>query len=268
MTVMAGMVTTIIPVFNRPALLQEAALSVMGQTCRPIGMIVVDDRSTDRTAEVAEALRHPHPGCIRVVRQSNAGPGRAQPSGLDLASGEFIQLIDSDDIVLPRKFAPQVEALRSSPDAEIACGQSYEENHRKDPPRCCGPIQPWINEEDWEFEVLAAAAGAPLAFVEEIVSVHRVLAEGERLSDAGSSDRRKLRDRALSRQSILASALKAGVAEDAPEMASFSRAVFLLARQCAEAGLGDEAADLHTLACRASPWSAAIRARLKPPTCP
>ncbi|WP_259722028.1 glycosyltransferase family A protein [Synechococcus sp. CS-1328] len=135
------MVTTIIPVFNRHALLREAVVSVLAQTHRPIEIIVVDDGSSDHTPEVAEALRQAHPGCIRVIQQANAGPGRTRQSGLERARGEFIQFLDSDDILLPHKFAFQVAALRASADAGIADGQSYKENHRMDPPRCSGPIR-------------------------------------------------------------------------------------------------------------------------------
>ncbi|MCP9927900.1 glycosyltransferase family 2 protein [Cyanobium sp. CH-040] len=293
-----GLVTTIIPFFNRPGLLKEAVNSVLAQVYRPIEIILVDDGSTDDSSAIAEIFTQAHPGLVALIRQPNRGPGSARQAGLDRASGEFVQFLDSDDILLPRKFALQVAALRASPSAEIAYGHAFEENHRIDPPSCygpiratgvpqsllfprllierwwptstplfrrdllskIGPIKPWITEEDWEYEARAAALSPKLVFVEENLSVTRIFAHTTRLSDAGSNDRRKLRHRALARQSIFASALKGGVSEAAPEVAFFSRAAFLLSRQCAEAGLNSEAADLHALACRAArhqglPWS-------------
>src|SRR5207253_899944 len=67
-----GLVTTIIPVFNRPALLREAVASVLAQTYRPIEIVIVDDGSTDETPDVAQELASAQPGILRVIRQENA----------------------------------------------------------------------------------------------------------------------------------------------------------------------------------------------------
>ena len=97
----AGLVSTVIPVHNRAALLQEAVASVLAQTYRPIEVIVVDDGSTDDTPEAARALVAQHAGEVFVVHQPNAGPGMAREAGRRAARGEFIQYLDSDDVLLP-----------------------------------------------------------------------------------------------------------------------------------------------------------------------
>ncbi|MFN9620170.1 MAG: glycosyltransferase family 2 protein [Synechococcaceae cyanobacterium] len=285
-----GLITTIIPVYNRPHLLQEAVQSVLQQQYPHTEIIIIDDGSTDDTPERATALMAAHPSRIRLLQQPNSGPGRARQHGIDHARGEFIQFLDSDDLLLPEKFLRQVAALRQNPEAEIAYGKSYEENHMLGAPRCSGPmratgiplrhlfprllnerwwttscplyrkrlldrigpIQDWINEEDWEYDARAGAERAPLVFVDAAVSLRRILTSTEHLSAHGSSDPRKLRDRALAQQSIHRCALRAGTTSDCPEMQTFCRSAFLLSRQCAQAGLEQEAADLQNLARLAS----------------
>ncbi len=285
----ATLVSTIIPVYNRPRLLAEAINSVLAQTHRPIEIIIVDDGSTDNTPQVAERLRAIHPDSIRLIRQANGGPGCARQAGLNLARGSFIQFLDSDDLLLPNKFALQVDALTKNFDAEIAYGPSYEEVHLDGAPRCdgpmrgtgtpqshlfprllnerwwttssplyrrrlldrIGPIQPWINEEDWEYDARCAAEGTALVYTNAVLSLRRLFVDGDHLSSHGSSNPLKLSHRALAQQSIFQCALKAGVTLAAPEMKRFSRSAFLLSRQCAEAGLENEAVSLHHLACSA-----------------
>ena len=284
------LITTIIPVYNRPFLLPEAVESVLAQTYRPIEIIIVDDGSTDSTPDVINQLCAAHPDCIRVIHQANGGPGLARQAGLDAAAGEFIQFLDSDDLLLPEKFALQLSAFLSFPEAEIAYGASYEEKHLDGAPRCegpirgtghaytslfprllnerwwststplyrrrlllrIGPIQPWINEEDWEYDARCAAEGVSLAYTNAVVSLRRLFSDGDHLSSQGSSNPRKLAHRALAQQSIFRCARRAGVALHAPEMKRFARSAFLLSRQCAEAGLECEADRLHHLAGTAS----------------
>jgi glycosyltransferase involved in cell wall biosynthesis len=120
----SDLVSTIIPVYNRPQMLREAVASVLAQTYRPIEIIVVDDGSTDETPRVAEALAAEHPEEIRFVRKENSGPGPTREAGRQMARGEFIQYLDSDDLLRPRKFEIMVRALRERPNAEPPTGIS------------------------------------------------------------------------------------------------------------------------------------------------
>ena len=124
-TTVAGLVSTIIPVHNRAALLREAVASVLAQTYRPIEIIIVDDGSTDDTPGVADSLAAGSPDAIAVVHQGNTGPGLAREAGRQKARGEFIQYLDSDDVLLPRKFEFQILGLRSSPECGIAYGKTH-----------------------------------------------------------------------------------------------------------------------------------------------
>src|SRR5215472_7466164 len=106
-----GLASTIIPVHNRALLLRQAVASVLAQTYRPIEIIIVDDGSTDDTAREAEALAKAYSG-VRAIHRSNGGPGAARETGRLAANGEFIQYLDSDDLLLPNKFELQVNGLR------------------------------------------------------------------------------------------------------------------------------------------------------------
>jgi len=118
------LVSVIVPVFNRPEKVAACLNSVHAQSHRPIEVIVVDDGSTDETPLVLEELRRvwAEEGSpdfqVRVIRQSNAGAPAARNRGLREASGQWIQFLDSDDLLLPRKISNGLlEANRSN--AEI-----------------------------------------------------------------------------------------------------------------------------------------------------
>ena len=284
------LVSTVIPVYNRARLLIDSVDSVIAQTYRPIEIILVDDGSTDETPTVLADLVRRWPDLVQVVSQANAGPGPARQRGLELAKGDFVQFLDSDDLLLPEKFSHQVAALVASPEAQICYGRSYEEDYSRQPVRRAGPMRhtgryhrylfplllverwwttssplyrrsllqrigpwrAWLNEEDWEYDARAGATGACLCWVDQDVSVRRINLAPEHLSTGGTEDPRKLLHRAAARQSIFLSAIAAGMDKRRPEMAHFARSAFLLSRQCGLAGLEDASRDLFALARRAS----------------
>ncbi len=84
-----NLVSTIIPVYNRPTMLHNAVACLLAQTYRPIEIVIVDDGSTDSTPEVCQELAAAHPGLVLAVRQANAGPGAAREQGRGVARGEF-----------------------------------------------------------------------------------------------------------------------------------------------------------------------------------
>lgn len=120
------LVSVIIPTRNRAGMLGDALRSVELQSWRPIECIVVDDGSTDDTAEALRAwedrLRGERDFVLRVLRQPHGGAPRARNAGLAAARGEFIQFLDSDDILLPGKLQRSVEALRTHPDLDYVVG--------------------------------------------------------------------------------------------------------------------------------------------------
>jgi len=126
-------ISVIIPAYNRAGLIGETLQSLLNQTMPAKEIIVVDDGSTDGTAETvlkmlklgeAEKLKisegKPWPE-FKVFRQENAGPGAARNRGLVEATGEFVHFFDSDDIAAPNKHEVQLKALFET-GADIAYG--------------------------------------------------------------------------------------------------------------------------------------------------
>ena len=112
-----GLVSTIIPVYNRPMMLPEAVDSVLSQSHSAVEVIIVNDGSSDDTPQVADQLAEANPDRVTVIHIDNSGPSLAREAGRQVAKGEFIQYLDSDDILYPEKFHLQVEALRNQESA-------------------------------------------------------------------------------------------------------------------------------------------------------
>ncbi|MEA2342512.1 MAG: hypothetical protein QOF63_681 [Thermoanaerobaculia bacterium] len=284
---MPPLASTIIPVFNRPGMVREAVDSVLAQTYRPIEIIVVDDGSTDDTPRVIEELAARHPE-VRGIRKPNGGPGLAREAGRTEASGEFIQYLDSDDLLMPRKFEIQVAALEAHPECGVAYGITRYRDAKGNEIECtwkpanqiqktifpsflvarwwdtptplyrrsvCDAAGPWTSlrhEEDWEYDCRVGATGALLAYVDEVVVEIRDHSDG-RLSGGGGDNRETLRDRAQAHALIASHARRAGVSPDAVEMQIFARELFHLARQCGAAGLTAESKRLVDIAASLSP---------------
>lgn len=107
---MEGLVSVIIPTYNRSAFLKEAIESVMVQTYRPIECIVVDDGSTDDTKKVVEEIAKTVDKNFKLlyIFQENSGSQVARNTGTKSSSGFFIQYLDSDDLLYPKKLEKQV----------------------------------------------------------------------------------------------------------------------------------------------------------------
>ena len=104
-------VSVIVPTFNRQPLLERALQSVLGQSVQPQEIIVIDDGSTDGTADWLQT-RYPQ---IRYHYQSNQGVSKARNTGISLANNPWIALLDSDDQWLESKLALQWERLNANP---------------------------------------------------------------------------------------------------------------------------------------------------------
>lgn len=97
-------VSVIIPLYNTEEFVGEALRSIQSQTLRETEILVVDDGSTDRSAAVVEAFAAGDRR-IRLLRQANAGQAAARNAALDIARGEFIYFMDSDDLLEPDALA-------------------------------------------------------------------------------------------------------------------------------------------------------------------
>ncbi|MCM3877589.1 MAG: glycosyltransferase, partial [Thermoanaerobaculia bacterium] len=113
-------VSAVVTAFQCEAFLAESLASVLGQTHPLEEVIVVDDGSTDGTAEVARSFG----GLVRVVSRPNGGPGAARNTGLAEARGDWIAFLDGDDAWTPDKTRLQLEAAAKAPSASLVFGHA------------------------------------------------------------------------------------------------------------------------------------------------
>lgn len=283
---MTDLVTIVVPVYNRAALLRRAVASAIAQTYRPIEIVIVNDGSTDDTAPTIVELERRHPE-VRSILRTNGGPGLARESGRQAAAGEFLQYLDSDDVLLPQKLELQVGSLKANGSAGIAYARTRYRDARGHEMRCtwktlldgeetifphflrgrlwetvtplyrtavasaAGPWSALRLEEDWEYDCRIGALGYRLAFIPEVLAEHFDDAPS-RLSRGSALDPTRVRDRAEAHTLIYGHARKAGIAPEVEQMQHFARELFLLARQAGAAKLPHESRRLFALARDAS----------------
>jgi glycosyltransferase involved in cell wall biosynthesis len=272
------LVSTIIPAFNRQRMLSDAVESVLAQTYRPIEIIIIDDGSTDDTLLVAKSFERKY-SFIKVISIENSGVGVAREVGREYVNGEFIQYLDSDDLLEKDKFTQQVEALKRETDAAACYGKTdifitrdsttikawkrtgekidsllpsmlagrwwgtSSALYRRSVCDSAGPWRNLINEEDWEYDCRLALSNNNLCYVDKTVSIQRQH-QDSRLSANGSSDVKKLASRARARQLIISHALEFGLDSDTVEFEHLLIGCFLLCRQCGAHGLRHESKQL------------------------
>jgi glycosyltransferase involved in cell wall biosynthesis len=277
------LVSTVIPAFNRPGLLEQAVQSVITQTYRPIEVVLVDDGSTDETPQVCRDLADRYPQIVRCVFQENGGPGAARAAGTAIVRGEFLQYLDSDDRLQPAKFERQVAALRSHPDCDVAYCKTRQYWHKAPPDdvatartgvkfqrlfpellqgRCwrtltplyrraiverAGPWSSLRQDEDWEFEARIAALGVKLVWCDEFLADVRNH-DAPRAGGLSLCDPHRMRDRCAAHRLIYEHARRAGMNPADRPLQFFARTLFLLARQAGALGLTGESETLFDLA--------------------
>jgi glycosyltransferase involved in cell wall biosynthesis len=112
-------VSVVIPCYNQARFLSEAIESALAQTHRPTETIVVDDGSTDDTAQVAAGY-----AAVRYVPQRNRGQGAARNEGLKHVTGTFVVFLDSDDRLLPSALDTGVRCFEAHPERAFVAGRS------------------------------------------------------------------------------------------------------------------------------------------------
>ncbi len=108
------LISVIIPAFNAEIFLAKTLESVLSQTYQNIEILVVDDGSTDTTAEIIKSFAQKD-SRISLLQQSNAGVAAARNLAIEKSRGEYIAPIDADDIWYPQNLEKQVKCLNSSP---------------------------------------------------------------------------------------------------------------------------------------------------------
>jgi glycosyltransferase involved in cell wall biosynthesis len=117
----APRVTIVIPTYNRAGpLLEQAIESVLGQDYPELDLLVLDDGSSDETPSLLERYAERHPGRFRSDRHDNIGQAKTLNRGYEMAQGELLGYLNSDDVLLPGAISKLVAAMEANPDAVLA----------------------------------------------------------------------------------------------------------------------------------------------------
>lgn len=186
--------TAVIPAYNAEAFIGEALESILTQSVPPDRVIVVDDGSTDGTADVVRAFG----GAVEYVRQDNTGPGGATTRGFAMVTSPWIATVDADDLWLPNKIERQFDFIEANPEVagvfgriaefEGSAGSEVDENRaydgwsrttmllRADVAHEAGPLVDDASKLgemiDWMARI--REAGHKLAMLPEVLSLRRL----------------------------------------------------------------------------------------------
>ena len=105
------LVSVVIPCYNAQQWVSEAIESCLNQTYSALEIIVVDDGSTDNSLEVLREFQARYPQRIQVLTQAQSGAPVARNHGFKLSKGSYLQFLDADDVILPRKIESQMQRV-------------------------------------------------------------------------------------------------------------------------------------------------------------
>jgi len=149
------MFSIVMPLWNKRHVLADTVASVLGQSWAGFELVVVDDGSTDGSADLIASFSDSR---IRILTQANAGPGPARNAGIEAARHDWIAFLDADDIWSPDHLAELDRIRRQFPQAGLI-GTAFVRRGRDDPDPPAGPDPPAIALIDY-FE--REASGAPI----------------------------------------------------------------------------------------------------------
>jgi glycosyltransferase involved in cell wall biosynthesis len=113
------LVSVIIPVFNGERYVADAIASVLAQRHHALEVIVVDDGSTDASADVVRRIVDAR---CRLVRQTSSGAAAARNRGISESTGTLLAFLDADDVWTPDKLERQLHALTAEPEIDMVFG--------------------------------------------------------------------------------------------------------------------------------------------------
>ena len=118
------LISVIMPLYNAERFVGESIENVLRQTVGDFELIVIDDASTDASAEIARAYAAKDNRIVLMHNELNSGAARTRNRALDAARGKFITFMDADDLCSPERFAKQLAFFERHPQTDI-CGSYY-----------------------------------------------------------------------------------------------------------------------------------------------
>ncbi len=110
-------ISVIIPAYNCAKTIKETIESVLNQSFTDLELLVINDGSTDSSLDIVSKIKDSR---IKIFSYTNAGGNVSRNRGINHAVGEFISLLDADDIWTPDKLATQLQALEENPPTKVA----------------------------------------------------------------------------------------------------------------------------------------------------
>lgn len=150
-------ISVVIPLYNKAAEIERTLGSVLGQSVLPREVIIIDDGSTDGSAEIVERMATP---LVRLLRQENAGVSAARNRAIEMASGRWVALLDGDDWWKPDYLSAMARLIERYPDCGAYGSAFYVDNGaglvEGDTPKCEGIVN--FFEESMRRYVLIPSA--------------------------------------------------------------------------------------------------------------
>jgi glycosyltransferase involved in cell wall biosynthesis len=151
------LVSILMPAFNAERWIRDALDSALAQTWPRREIVVVDDGSTDGTADIVTSYRREG---VRLIRQANRGQSAAQNAAIAAAQGDLIQFLDADDVLSPEKIERQMRRLAEAPGC-IASGE-WGRFYRSPAETVATPERVWRDLEPVAWLVEAWTGGGPM----------------------------------------------------------------------------------------------------------
>ena len=130
------LISVIVPIYQVEAYLEECLDSILNQTYRQLEIILIDDGSPDRCGEICDRYAN-QDSRIQVIHQTNQGLSAARNAGMDIAAGEYISFIDSDDYIAPHFYEKLLEGFKEHPEAKVTACQVFKNEDGKITPLIC-----------------------------------------------------------------------------------------------------------------------------------
>jgi teichuronic acid biosynthesis glycosyltransferase TuaG len=164
------LVSVVMPAYNAQRWIAQSIRSVQSQTMRNWELIVVDDCSSDRTRQIVEELAAEDPRIKLVCCEENGGVAKARNRGMDLSKGDYVALLDSDDLWYPEKLEHQLRLAQSTGVGVIYCSYGIIDEQDE---KVCGDF---IVPEATDFEsslVQSVISSSTVLFSREIANIYR-----------------------------------------------------------------------------------------------
>ncbi len=137
------LLSVVIPSYNHEKFIGKAIDSVLGQTHKNLELIIIDDGSKDSSIDIIKSYKDDR---ITLVCQENAGAHNAINKGLSMAKGEYLAILNSDDIFTKKRFEIMIKEMQSKPEVGFVCSyiQVIDSDGNK-----LGIKEGWRNMEPW-----------------------------------------------------------------------------------------------------------------------